>query len=167
MSAAFHSQLDGQTERANASFQQYLWVFFNHQQDDWVQWLPLAEYAANNGISDSTKYTPFFALQGVDPQMSYVDIPTMEWNQFHLEADQVQAAMEQIHQHHQVEMRQSKAIEEEGANQRRTAAPNIHDESQVWLNARHIETTRPTWILNWKWLGLFRVVQPISPYTYE
>jgi hypothetical protein len=33
-----------------ASMEQYLWVFVNHPQDDWVQWLPLAEFAANNGI---------------------------------------------------------------------------------------------------------------------
>jgi hypothetical protein len=46
--------------------EQYLCVFANHQQDDWVQWLPLAEFAANNGVSELTKCTLFFAVQGAD-----------------------------------------------------------------------------------------------------
>ena len=73
MSTAFHPQTDRQMERMNASMEQYLWVCINHQQDDWVKWLPLAWFAANNGISDTTKCTPFYVVQGVDPRMSLVE----------------------------------------------------------------------------------------------
>jgi len=59
MWTAFHPQTDGQTERINASMEQYLRVFVNHQQDDWVKWLPLAEVAANNGISETTSVPRF------------------------------------------------------------------------------------------------------------
>jgi hypothetical protein len=62
MSTTFHPQTDGKTEWMNTVMEQYLWVFGNHQQDDWVQGLPLAEYAANNGVSESTKCTPFLAV---------------------------------------------------------------------------------------------------------
>jgi transposase InsO family protein len=55
LSTAFHPQTDGQTERMNAAMEQYLRVFVNHQQDGWVQWLPRAEFAANNGVYESTK----------------------------------------------------------------------------------------------------------------
>jgi len=72
LSTAFHLQTDGQTERMNASMEQYLRVFVNYQQDDWVQWLPLAEFAANNGVSETTKCTPFFAVQGTNPRMSFI-----------------------------------------------------------------------------------------------
>jgi hypothetical protein len=75
MSMAFHPQTDGQTERINAGMEQYLRVFVNHQQDDWVQWLPLAEFAANNGVSESMKCTPFFAVQDADPRMSFAGEP--------------------------------------------------------------------------------------------
>jgi hypothetical protein len=105
MSTAFHPQTDGQTERMNAGVEQYLLVFVNHQQDDWVQWLPLAEFAANNGVSESTKCTPFFAVQGVDPRMSFEGVQTQKHNQPCLVADQVQATMEQVHEHLRVEMR--------------------------------------------------------------
>jgi len=167
MSTAFHPQTDGQTERMNAGMEQYLRVFVNHQQDDWVQWLPLAEFAANNGLSESTKCTPFFAVQGVDPRMSFAGEPTQERDQRRWEADQVQAAMEQIHEHLRVEMRRSQAIQEEGANKGRIPGPNIQVGSKVWLDARHVQTTRPTRKLDWKRLGPFRVQRQVSPYAYE
>jgi hypothetical protein len=103
-----------------------------------VQWLPLAEIAANNGISESTKCTPFFAVQGVDPRMSFIGEPTQEWIQQCLEADQVQATMHQVHEHVRVEMRRSQVIKEEGANHEHIPAPNIQVGSNVWLDARTI-----------------------------
>jgi len=131
MSITFHPQTDSQTEQMNASMEQYLRVFVNHQQDDWVQWLPLAEFAANNGISETTKCTPFFAVQGVDPQMTFAGEPTKEQDNRRLNADQVQATMQQIHEHLQVEMRRSWAVQEEGANRTRIPAPKIQDGMQV------------------------------------
>jgi hypothetical protein len=65
----------------NAGMEQYLLVFINYQQDDWGQWLPLAEFAVNNGVSESTKCTPFFAVQGVDTWMSFTAEPTQERDQ--------------------------------------------------------------------------------------
>jgi hypothetical protein len=92
-------------------------VFVNHQQDDWVEWLPpFTEFARNNGMSESTKFTPFFAVQGVDPRMSFAGEPLQEQDQRGLEADQVQATMQEIHEDLQVEMRWSQAIQEVGAN---------------------------------------------------
>jgi hypothetical protein len=167
MSTAFHPQTDGQTERMNAGMEQYLRIFINHQQDDWVQWLPLAEFAANNGVSESTKCTPFFAVQGVDPQMSFAGEPTQERDQRRSEADQVQAVMQQVHEHLRVEMRRSQAVQEEGPNRGRVPAPNIQIGSKVWLDARNIRTTRPTRKLHWKRLGPFRVQKQVSPYAYE
>jgi len=39
--------------------------------------------------------------------------------------------------------------------------------SQVWLDARHIRTTRHTCKLDWTRLGPFTVVRRVSPYVYE
>ena len=138
MSTVFHPQTDRQTERMNAGMEQYLRVFVNHQQDDWVQWLPLAEFAANNGVSESTKCTPFFAVQGVNTQMSFAGGPTQEQDQRRCEADQVQAAMQQIHEHIPVEKRRSHAVQEEGTNRERIPAPNIQVGSKLWLDARNV-----------------------------
>jgi len=110
MSTEFHPQMDGQTERMNAGMQQYLQVFVTHQQDDSVQWLPLAECAANNGGSESTKCTPFFAVQRVDPRMWFAGEPTQARDEWRLEVDHVQIRMHQVDEQLPVEMRQSQAV---------------------------------------------------------
>jgi len=105
MPRAFHRQTDGHTEQMNMGMEQYLRIFVNHQQDDLVPWLPLAEFAENNGISKSTKCTPFFAVQGVDPRMTFAGEPKLQWDQRRRDADQVQATMQEVHEHVRVEMR--------------------------------------------------------------
>ena len=60
-STAYHPRTDGQTERVNAILESYLRHFCSYQQDDWVNYLGLAEFAYNNAASDTTKLSPFFA----------------------------------------------------------------------------------------------------------
>jgi hypothetical protein len=52
LSTAFHAQTDAQRDRMNATMEQDLRVYVNHQPDDWVMWLPLAEIVVNNGTSE-------------------------------------------------------------------------------------------------------------------
>jgi hypothetical protein len=82
-----------------------------------------------------------------------------------MDADQVQAGMQQIHEHLRVEMRRNQAVLEEDANRTRTPAPNIQEGRLVWLNARQLRTTRPTRTLEWTRLGQFRVLHRVSPYA--
>jgi hypothetical protein len=42
ISMAYHPQTDGQSEWANAQVEQYLCIYGNAEQDDWVNLLPLA-----------------------------------------------------------------------------------------------------------------------------
>jgi len=167
LSMAFHPQTDGQTERMNASMEQYLRIFTSHQQDDWVQWLPLAEFAANNGTSETTKCSAFFAVTGVDPRMSFEEMAEDPRDSRATDADQVQLRMHQVHEHLRVEMRRSQDIMEEGANKKRLPAPPIPEGTKVWLDARHIRTTRPSRKLDWKRLGPYTVKRQVSPYAYE
>jgi hypothetical protein len=99
--------------------------------------------------------------------MSFTGEPTPERDQRRLEADQVEATMQQVHEHLRVEMRWSQAIQEEVANRGRVLGPNVQVGSQVWLDARNIWTTRPTRKLDWKRLGPFQVCKQVSPYAYE
>jgi len=48
LSTAYHPETDSQTECVNQILEQYLWVYINYQQDDWVDLLPLAEFMYNN-----------------------------------------------------------------------------------------------------------------------
>jgi hypothetical protein len=66
-STAYHPQSDGQTERINQIIEQYLRLYCNYLQDNWVSLLPLAEFAYNNTISQTINMTPFFANYGYHP----------------------------------------------------------------------------------------------------
>jgi transposase InsO family protein len=58
-STAYHPQMDGQTERMNREVKKFLRMFTNFQQDDWADWLPLAEFTYDHAINESTGQTPF------------------------------------------------------------------------------------------------------------
>lgn len=68
-SSSFHPQTDGQTERINSIMEAYLRAFCNFHQDDWVDWLPLAEFTSNSTVSESTGVSPFFANYGFHPKL--------------------------------------------------------------------------------------------------
>jgi hypothetical protein len=48
---AYHPETNGQTERINAIFKQYLKAYMNFRQNNWIDWLLLAEFALNNAVS--------------------------------------------------------------------------------------------------------------------
>ena len=69
LSTAYHPETDGQTEQVNQILEQYLRVYINYQQDDWVNLLPLAEFAYNNTSHLATMVTPFFTNRGFHPKL--------------------------------------------------------------------------------------------------
>jgi hypothetical protein len=83
-----------------------------------------------------------------------------------IDADQVQMAMHQLHEHLRVEMRQSQDIMGEGAHTNRYPAPPMREEAKVWLAARHIRTSRPSRRLDCKRLRPYTVKRKVSPYAY-
>jgi len=71
LSMAYHPQTDGQTERVNQELEQYLRVFIDHRQEQWPDWLGMAEFAYNNKIHATTKILPFKVNYGQDPRMGF------------------------------------------------------------------------------------------------
>src|SRR5580698_1439513 len=66
-STAYHPQTDGQTERMNQTLEQYLRIFIEFRQDDWKEWLSLAEFSYNDSKHAATQQTPFFLNYGQHP----------------------------------------------------------------------------------------------------
>ena len=48
LSIAYHSQTDGQMERINQEIRTFLWHYMNYQQDNWTDWLAVAEFQYND-----------------------------------------------------------------------------------------------------------------------
>ena len=68
-SSAWHPKTDGQTEIINVAMNKYLRAFVSFTQDDWVDWLPLAEFATNNQVNETMGISPFFANYGYNPRL--------------------------------------------------------------------------------------------------
>jgi hypothetical protein len=58
--------------------EQYLQNFVNYQQNYWVHWLPMAEFAANDHTSETTGYSPFYGNHGFHPRMTFGQHPLQD-----------------------------------------------------------------------------------------
>jgi transposase InsO family protein len=67
ISTVFYPQTDGQMERLNQTIEAYLRSFVNHEMEDWVDLLPMAEFAYNNSVTSATGLSPFYANYGYYP----------------------------------------------------------------------------------------------------
>ena len=69
ISFTFHPQTDGQFEQTNQWVEQYLQIYGNFQQNNWVDWLPMAQFVYNSWLSHTTGFTPFQLLMGFTPKL--------------------------------------------------------------------------------------------------
>jgi len=67
MLTAFHPQTDGQTECLNQTIEVYLQAFVAKDQDDWINLLPMAEFAYNNSVTMGNGRSLFYTNYGFHP----------------------------------------------------------------------------------------------------
>jgi len=68
---AFHPQTNRQTERMNQELEQYFRMFIDHRQEQWPEWLGMAEFAYNNKVYIGTKMSPFQANHEQNPRIGF------------------------------------------------------------------------------------------------
>ena len=131
----------------------------SHHQDDWADWLPLAEFAYNNRIHSATHHTLFKLDSGQHPWMG--SEPT--------QSSAVEAADDFAQQMSQMQD-EVKATLEHATDKmawyydcQRSPAPAYKIGAKVWLNTQNYMTTCPTKKLDHKWLGPFVIKKVISP----
>jgi len=71
ISIVFYSQTDRQMERINQELEQYLRIFIDYRQEQWPDWLGMAEFAYNNKAYLSTKTLLFKVNYEQDPRMGF------------------------------------------------------------------------------------------------
>ena len=67
ITTAYHLQANRKAERTNQELKQYLRKYTNHQQDNWPELVPLAEYAHNTTKMQGTDFTPYQVVYGKTP----------------------------------------------------------------------------------------------------
>jgi hypothetical protein len=157
-STAYHPQSDGQTERINQDLETFLRMFVNQRQDDWVDWLPIAEFAYNNRVHSATRQTPFMMEYGFHPRTGADPRRDVKVEA----AGQFATRMKEIED-------EAKAALEKAADDmarfydvHRKAAPEYQVGDEVWLDGRDLRTTRPTKKLDDKWYGPYKIEQMVN-----
>ncbi|KAI7102875.1 hypothetical protein KC324_g20825, partial [Hortaea werneckii] len=163
-STAYHPQTDGQTERMNAILEGHLRSYVSYLQDDWVEWLPLAEFSANSMFSETTGISPFFATYGYQPRLG-IEPYDPAAAPAHRDAESFASDMRLILEHLKAETALAQSRYEDCANRRRQPAAKFLIGQEVWLDTRNLKTLRPKKKLDWKNVGPFRVTAIHGPYA--
>jgi hypothetical protein len=173
LSTAFHPESDGQTEISNAFMEQFLRKYIDFSQEDWEDWLPMAEFSANNVASASTGMSPFFANKGFHPRMSFGPPRSVARNSTKRLQEQEEqgnafaSKMESIMETLRTNLLAAQATQEQYANKTRTPAPAYRKGDLVFLDRRNIPTDRPMQKLEQRFLGPFEIDEVLNSHAYQ
>jgi hypothetical protein len=173
LSTAYHPETDGQTENANAFMEQYLRKYINLAQNDLFDWLPMAEFAANNAVNSSTQISPFFANKGFHPRMSFGPPRPIAQSSPNRLRDSNAAGndfvtkMADILQILRTNLTAAKAKQEASANANRSPHPAYRVGDEIYLDTRNISTSRPIKKLDHKFIGPFKVKEVLGSHSYK
>jgi hypothetical protein len=67
----FHSETDDQSEIINQNIKRYLRNYCNYQQNDWLKWLSMTEFASNAATSTFTELFVFMTNYEFELRMSF------------------------------------------------------------------------------------------------
>lgn len=161
-STAYHPQTDGLTERTNQTLETYLRAYCSYQQDDWVDYLPLAEFAFNNLENSSTHQTPFFANYAYHPSFE----PQITERSTVPAAADLAARLDAIHAELRAELQFAQDVQAKYYNKKALPAPELQPGQLVWLLRRNIKTTRPSLKLDHCRLGPYPIIRKIGSSAY-
>src|SRR6266404_207945 len=150
----YHPEGDGQMECANQVLEQYLWVYTNYQQDDWVTLLPMAEFAYNNTTNVTTGVSPFFTNKGYHPEFTVdpqVKTSSAEAQAFMADLECVQAELKE-------NIAQAQERYRKNVDKHRMEAPELKIGNQAYVKVKFFRTRQPSKELSEKNLGPYDVI---------
>ena len=171
LSSAHHPETDGQTENANKVMKNYLRAYVRYVQDDWVDHLPDAEFAANNHENASTGMTSFFADHGYHPRTDAEPPGTYDFNtpgKAELaRADKIIARQEAIQKWLVDHITWAQADQIKHANKSRIPHPEYKVGDLVYMNSKDFISQRQSRSLSSKNVGPWKVIRNIDNKAYE
>ena len=158
MSTAFHPQTDGQTERVNQTVEAYVRAFCNHEQSDWAELLPMAEFAYNNSTTSGIGMSPFYANYGFDPQTNW----PVEREVRNPASRLYSHWLKRVHDSCAEGLRKAQAQMSKYYDRKAMKPPVLKVGDKVMLNGKNLNTRRPTRKFDHKMQGPF-IVEKILP----
>ncbi|CAJ0968825.1 unnamed protein product, partial [Ranitomeya imitator] len=162
-SSAFHPQTNGQTERTNQTLETYLRCFVSADQDDWVSFLPLAEFALNNRASSVTLVSPFFCNSGFHPRFSSGQVESSDCPG----VDTVVDRLQQIWTHVVDNLTLSQEKAQRFANRHRCVGPRLRVGDLVWLSSRYVPMKVSSPKFKPRFIGPYRISEVLNPVSFR
>jgi hypothetical protein len=163
LSTAYHPQTDGQTERTNQTLEQYLRCYVNYQQNNWVELLPIAQFAYNNSIG-ATGISPFYANHGTHPNIERDPRGVKPVAaKAHISVEKLQSLHKMLKQ--ELQRISKKTIKY--ANKKRSEGPDFQEGEKVYILRKNIKTRRPSDKLDHTKIGPYKIKRKLGPVTFE
>ena len=163
LSTAYHPQTDGQSERTNQEVETALRAVVNFHQDDWVDWLPIIEFALNNRYKRSLGTTPFYANYGFHPQIGslpHVESPVVSVEDFVKQLQQVQRDTKRSLEQAAIDMKRF-------YDRHRSRTPEYSVGQKVLLDNADLSLNRPTRKLSERRSGPFVIKERVGTHAYR
>jgi transposase InsO family protein len=157
LSTAFHPQTDGQTERMNRDLQQYLRLFTAEKQDEWVDWLPLAQFSYNTKKQASTQKSPFEVTRSYVPRMGFEQRITKA-----PAAEKFTSIMQNTSAQTKANLEKAQDRMKAQADKHRSIAPKYQIGKKVWLSTDNRKVTRASKKLTERWLGPYDITKTVG-----
>ncbi|KAH7563016.1 reverse transcriptase [Bipolaris maydis] len=164
LSTSFHPETDGQTERTNQTLEQYLRMYANKLQDNWVELLPTAQLAYNSTKSATTKHSPHYANYGYEP-VAHRDPKDIE--SIAVGADDKAKLMRELHEELSKNIAQRNLTTSKAANKLRIEGPTFKKGDKVFLSRQNLKTKRPCKKLDNLRIGPFEILEEIGKVNYK
>jgi len=162
-STAYHPQTDGMNERSHQETEQYLAAFTNYHQDDWLDWLDIAEFVQNDHEHTATKQTPFYLVYGRHPWKG-IDTGNMSISP---QALDLYTRMKEIHSEAITANKMAKETMKRFYDRTKGKSIDYHIREKVWLEGKNLKPLRPTKKFADKRYGPFTILEKIGKSSYK
>jgi hypothetical protein len=163
LTTAYHPQSNGQTERANQEVEKHLRLFTNARHDDWVNFLPTAEFVLNSRIHSAHQMAPFEIIYGYRPDFTIPVGPPTKFPAL----DSRLRALRETRQEAEAALRMEKRTMKEEFEAKKPTPHPFTPGDKVWLSAKDISLTSPSRKLAPRQLGPYEVLERTGDLTYR
>ena len=163
LSTAYHPQTDGQVERSHQETETFLRHYIGYLQEDWAEWIAMAEFQYNDKEHSATRQSPFYLNYGRHPWKGEVTIPQDGNVSVMNHMENLQKARE----HASEAIRKSQERMTQNYNLRHKPARPYKEGQKVWLEATNIRDTRPSKKLSAKRHGPFKILTAVGETSYR
>jgi len=153
-------------ERVNQELEQYLRMFIDHRQEQWPDWLEMAEFAYNNKAHSSTKISSFKANYRQDPRMGF----EMRKKEKYEGAEKFVTKMKEIQEEAKAALEKAQEEMKKYADRKRGEADKYKVGDLIMLSTKDLKyqmTGRRTEKLTERFVGPYKVKEIVSANTVK